>query len=94
MPPGRADEAFEAAGWSCEASRYGLGGHCAGRAVIHHRRPRGQGGTSDPTIHDLANLAVLCDSHHVHVHSYPTESYESGLLVRQAGRPINRKTDQ
>ena len=94
MPPGRADEAYEAAGWACEASRYGLGGVCAGRAVIHHRRPRGQGGTSDPTIHDLDNLAVLCDSHHLLVHDRPSESYANGLLIRRAGLPINRKTDQ
>lgn len=100
MPPGRHDEALEAAGYCCVGSEHGLPAPCFGRLVVHHKRMRGSGGTSDPSIHDLENLAVLCggvtgrDGHHGYVHDNPAESYENGLLVRRAGLPTMRKTDQ
>ena len=49
------DAAMEAADWMCE--------RCGRPATnVHHRRPRGMGGTKDPTIHDPSNLVALCGS--------------------------------
>ena len=81
MPADRWDQAMSAAGHRCQAPQ--LDGDCAGRLVVHHRKVRGMGGSRDPSIHDLANLAVLCDAHHVWVHANPAQSYELGLLVRR-----------
>lgn len=79
-----------AANWTCQAAAYGYTTPCDGRLIVHHKRLRGMGGTSDPSIHDLDNLAVLCggptgrDGHHGEVHDNPARSYDSGLLVRRA----------
>ena len=55
---------------------------------IHHRTPRGMGGSSDPeTNYGLANLVSLCRSCHDHVHANPAESYENGFLVRSWDDP-------
>jgi len=85
MPPERHDQAITAAGYRCTASTYGFGSTrpCAGRLVVHHKKVRGMGGTADPTIHDLDNLAVLCDEHHREVHANPTRAYQCGLLIRR-----------
>lgn len=54
----------------------------AGATDIHHRTPRGMGGTSDPEInYGLAGLVSLCRPCHGHVHANPAESYKNGLLV-------------
>lgn len=91
FPADRWDEAMRQAGWECEASRYGLGSTapCTGALIVHHRRLRGMGGSRNPTIHDLDNLAVLCggvtgrDGHHGETHDYPARGYECGLLIRR-----------
>ena len=85
IPDGRHRQAITAAGHRCLASAYGLGSTepCAGRLVVHHKKVRGMGGTSDPTIHDLDNLAVLCDRHHREVHDHPARGYDCGLLIRR-----------
>jgi len=85
MPPDRWDDAMRAAGSTCLASAYQFGSiaPCTGRLVVHHRRPRGMGGSSDDTIHDVESLAVLCDGHHREVHANPARAYECGLLLRR-----------
>jgi predicted HNH restriction endonuclease len=85
MPPERHEQAITTAGYQCLASSYQFGSTypCSGRLVVHHKKPRGMGGTPDPTIHDLDNLAVLCDTHHREVHANPTRSYNCGLLIRR-----------
>lgn len=55
--------------------------------VIHHRRLRGIGGSTVPWINDPANLLALCTYCHGHVHAFPTESYDLGLLVSYADHP-------
>ena len=92
MPADRWNEAMRQAGWQCEASRYNLGSihPCTGALIVHHKRLRGMGGTSDPSIHDLSNLAVLCggvtgrDGHHGETHDHPRRAYECGLLIRRS----------
>jgi hypothetical protein len=90
MPPGRWDEAMASAHYQCQMSQYPkfrTGRPCSGRLVVHHRRIRGMGGSSDPSIHDLANLAVLCDTHHRELHDRPGDAYDSALLIRR-GDPL------
>ena len=83
MPEGRREQAMGAAGHRCQGRRYGLEHVCSGWLIVHHKKPRGMGGTSDPSIHDLSNLAVLCDVAHYTVHANPAQAYEVGLLIRR-----------
>lgn len=50
--------------WARQATQARFGGRCArcGRdgATVHHRKPRGLGGSSDPAINALANLLWVC----------------------------------
>jgi len=58
---------------------------------IHHRKPRGMGGTKKKEINDATNLILLCGSGttgcHGWVESHRQQSYESGLLVKQSDDP-------
>jgi hypothetical protein len=89
MPAERWQETMARDRYQCQASAYGLGGACTGALIVHHKKLRGMGGTSDPSIHDLENLVVLCggvtgrDGHHGMVHDHPREAYELGLLIRR-----------
>lgn len=53
---------------------------------LHHRKPRGMGGTKDPRSNDPRNLIHLCGSGttgcHGHVESHRTQAYETGWLLR------------
>jgi 5-methylcytosine-specific restriction protein A len=51
---------------------------------IHHRRPRGMGGTSDPLINNPSNLVLLCQPCHAEVESAREQAYDSGWLLRHA----------
>lgn len=58
---------------------------------IHHRRPRGMGGTLRPDVHDLCNL-ILAEGHgtvgaHAWVEINRDAARDRGLLVVQAGDP-------
>lgn len=50
---------------------------------IHHRKPRGMGGTSDPAINALPNLVFVCGDCHREIESHRSDAYESGWLVRR-----------
>lgn len=55
---------------------------------VHHRLPRGGGGTSRPEISfGMANLITLCRSCHNFVESYRTTALAAGLLVSRQGSP-------
>lgn len=56
---------------------------CAGRLVVHHRKPKQMGGDRDASIHDMNNLILLCDHHHAYVHSHPARAYDTGLLIHR-----------
>lgn len=53
---------------------------------VHHRRPRGMGGTKHPAANDPANLLVLCGSGvtgcHGWVETHRDDAYARGLLLR------------
>jgi len=55
------------------------------RWSLHHRKPRGMGGTKNPLINEPSNLLYLCGSGtegcHGWVESNRADSYALGLLV-------------
>lgn len=55
--------------------------------VIHHRRPRGMGGTRRVDTNSPANLVALCTRCHVWIESYRDESRRDGWLVSQHDDP-------
>lgn len=62
---------------------------CLGEATdIHHRIPRGMGGTSDPERnYGLANLVSLCRECHAWAHDDPQEAYRTGFLLHSWDDP-------
>lgn len=54
---------------------------------IHHRKPRGMGGTRSKAINLPCNLVLLCSDCHRWVESNRSEARESGWLVRQFEAP-------
>jgi len=86
MPAGRHDQILTRDNWRCQAPDRDpdyRADDCAGRLVVHHRKPRQMGGDRDPAIHDPERLITLCEHHHAHVHAHPTRSYDNGLLVQR-----------
>lgn len=59
----------------------------AGACQIHHRKPRGLGGSSDPLINSPSNLLLLCSRCHIEVERDRTVAYEQGWLVRYRHDP-------
>lgn len=59
---------------------------------IHHRKPRGMGGTKKKEINDPSNLLLLCGSGttgcHGWIESHREQAYEMGLLVKQSDNPV------
>jgi hypothetical protein len=62
---------------------------CLGEATdVHHRRPKGMGGTGNSYIkYGLANLVSLCRECHQWVHNNPSEAYRLGFLVHSGFDP-------
>lgn len=55
---------------------------------VHHRHPKGLGGTSDEYIkYGPANCVSLCFSCHNWVHGHPSLAYETGFLVKRGAGP-------
>lgn len=72
------------AGGRCER----CGTNYAYRWSIHHRKPRGMGGTKDPSIHSVSNLVYLCGSGtegcHGWVEANRQKAKDLGLLLYRA----------
>ena len=71
------------AGGYCE--RFGL--PLRSGAHIHHRRPRGMGGSSSVDTNRASNLLWLHPSCHAKVESERGKALSSGFLVRQGEEP-------
>lgn len=54
---------------------------------VHHRLPRGMGGSSLPEINSPANLLLLCPDCHGWVESNRTDAYTAGWLVHRGLDP-------
>ena len=67
------------------------GGRCARcdkpGTDIHHRRPRGMGGSSDPSTNSPANGVLLCRDCHSWVESHRSLATDQGWLVPQRVDP-------
>jgi 5-methylcytosine-specific restriction protein A len=48
---------------------------------VHHRRPKGAGGSKAPDRHDVSNLVYLCTDCHRWAHGNPIDSKHFGFLV-------------
>jgi 5-methylcytosine-specific restriction protein A len=54
---------------------------------VHHRRPRGAGGTQRPESNEAANLVVVCLTHHSWLESQRELARQRGYLVPQHANP-------
>ena len=62
-------------------------GNPAWESHCHHRKPRGTGGSSSPTINTASNLLHVHPGCHDGIESFRTRSYQQGLLVFQSADP-------
>lgn len=54
---------------------------------LHHRRPKGLGGSKAPDRHDVSNLVHVCRGCHTWCHGNPAAAAEAGFIVpRSSGR--------
>lgn len=71
-----------------------IGGRRGVDFSLHHRRPAKAGGDRRPESHLSGNLVLLHGSGttgcHGHVEANRTESYASGLLVKEPTRPCDQ----
>ena len=75
-------EVAERAQGRCEARIEGV---CSGRHEhTHHRRLRSQMGSDDPS-----NLIAVCFACHSHIHLYPKEAAELGLIDFTLAEPLS-----
>jgi len=69
-------------------------GHCeicgmAAPEQIHHRRPRGAGGSKADDTNQAANGLAICSPCHAIVESRREFAFDRGWLVRQGHSPVN-----
>lgn len=56
-------------------------------AEVHHRIPRGMGGTRDPRVNLVSALVLLCGDCHRWIESYRNAAREDGWLVLRNAEP-------
>lgn len=81
-----ARQAFERDGEACFRCRKPLLWHTRGIGFsIHHRKPRGMGGSADPVVNSIASALTLCGSGvtgcHGWVERFRASAREDGYLV-------------
>lgn len=61
---------------------------------IHHRQPRGMGGSKAPHINAASNLVVVCGHGtygcHGEIERHRADSERIGILVRRPWKPVER----
>lgn len=75
------------AGFQCEVCTTQLGPTGEHMAHIHHRRPRGMGGSTDPMTGHVTNGLLLCPTCHVKIESHRDWALDRGFLVHQGQNP-------
>ena len=79
----------ERAGAACER----CGKTITGSHSIHHRKPRGMGGTQDPAANSPSNLVLLCgsattpDGCHTAVERFRQAAINTGFIVTRTADP-------
>jgi hypothetical protein len=80
---------FMRAGWRCEKCGKRLNDN--GYISVHHRKPRGMGGSKGIELNLPSNLMLLCGSGttgcHGYIESHRSEAYEQGWLVYRNADP-------
>lgn len=56
-------------------------------AQMHHRRPRGMGGSRDGLTNLPSNLLHICFACHHHIETHRLDALDNGWLVRQGAQP-------
>lgn len=56
---------------------------------IHHRRPRGMGGTRRESTNSPAALVLVCSTHHAWLESHRDLARQRGYLVPQHAEPAD-----
>lgn len=56
---------------------------------LHHRRPRGMGGSTAPDTNTASNALALCVACHNDIESQRDEALRMGWLVRQHVKPLD-----
>lgn len=59
---------------------------------VHHRAPRGMGGSSNPNRHNPDRLLTLCRTCHDWVETHRTHAYRNGWLIRTGTDPATVPT--
>lgn len=54
---------------------------------IHHRRPRGLGGSKNPATGQASNALAVCVPCHAHAESHRADALDRGWIVRQGHCP-------
>lgn len=89
MPQASVDRVHQRSRQRCER----CGTANATRWSLHHRKPRGMGGTKDPMINSPANLLLLCGSGTEGCHGWiewnRAAAYDAGLLVHRYDDPAS-----
>ncbi|WP_067428492.1 HNH endonuclease [Nocardioides jensenii] len=89
---------YARAGWCCEVCGRQLhdGNGWTQAHAVHHRRPRGAGGSSDPATNSPCNLLLVCGTGnedpstcHGLIESQRTLALANGWLVPQHGDPAS-----
>lgn len=76
------------ANFVCEFCGHNRSKDSLGYWSVHHRRPRGMGGSKDPLTNSPLNLLLLCGSGTTGCHGYfesnREEGYERRILIKQS----------
>lgn len=76
--------AWEREGGRCAVSGQPLGDQDGQTWHLHHRRPKGMGGTSRADEDTLPNVIAVTPAAHRGIHAYPARSMPRGLLLSKA----------
>lgn len=83
------DAVYERANHSCEICTSAVGDRRGIDHHIHHRRPRGAGGTRREDTNQPQNCMLLCPRCHLDVETHRAEALAVGWLVPQAEDPAS-----
>jgi predicted HNH restriction endonuclease len=81
------DLVYERASHSCEVCTCAVGDRRGIDHHIHHRRPRGAGGSRRPDTNQPQNLLLLCPDCHLDIETHRGVAQSMGWLLTQQDDP-------